>query len=84
MPGQVIASATSLGPIDEPGVSNPGAEGTQDGICTHTWIGCCAACHLVRVDEHASRAMRANGTHEFGHRHHAGLDVHVPIQQAGD
>jgi hypothetical protein len=34
MPGQVIASATSSGPMLAPGVSSPGALGTQLGIST--------------------------------------------------
>ena len=43
MPGQVIASRTSSGVMRAPGVSRPGADGTQDGICTKTLIGAAAA-----------------------------------------
>ncbi len=32
--GQVMASATSAASIVAPACSRPGAEGTQDGICT--------------------------------------------------
>ncbi len=33
--------------FQDSGVSNPGAEGTHDGICTHTWIGCLAASSTI-------------------------------------
>ena len=47
MPGQVIASATSAGPISAPGVSSPGAEGAQEGICTKTLTGCASASSCI-------------------------------------
>ena len=39
---------------------------------------------LVRVDEHGRRAVRDHGAGEFGHRHHAALDMHVPVAETGD
>ena len=39
---------------------------------------------LVRVHEHAGRAMRDDGAHELGHGQHARFDVHVPVQQTWD
>src|SRR5215207_7549062 len=43
IPSHFIARATSFGPMLAPGVSSPGAEGTHEGICTQTWIGCFSA-----------------------------------------
>ena len=39
---------------------------------------------LVRVHEHAGRAVRNDGAGELGRRHHAALDMHVPVAEAGD
>ena len=30
------------------------------------------------------RAVRDDGAREFGDRHHAALDMHVPVAEAGD
>ena len=37
---------------------------------------------LMRIDEHARRALRNDGSGKLGNRHHATLDMHVPIDQA--
>ena len=44
-----IASATSFGPMDDPGVSRPGAEGTQEGTWTQTWMGWLAASSAISL-----------------------------------
>ena len=38
---------------------------------------------LVRIDEHRGRAVRDDGAGELGDRHHAALDMHVRVAEAG-
>ena len=38
---------------------------------------------LVRVDEHRGRAVRDDGAAEFGDRHHAAFDMHMPVAKPG-
>ena len=97
MPGQVMASATSPGPMTGAGCLQPGRRGHAGGHLHEDVDGLAGRLvhhqahaaqaenvgDLVRVDEHAGGAVRQHGADELGHRQHARFDVHVRVQQPG-